>query len=915
MVRTSRSIRVFSVFFALALAFSLILPTDVSASADDVYSNVTVADATVDGTWGDLSSGQGRNSRISPRAVELCRQTGEYAKYNGYMFVTMEYGVADSEYAENETVFPVYVSADGGRSWGRNGIGDGDIFPDIVNGNADGTPEVECMANCPQFFELPAPLGDYPAGTVICGGIASKKDLSTSSLDVYVSTDACHSWTYTSTVAVGGANYVGDDPVWEPFFLYDDGNHDEEDGHAPVLICFYSDETDPEHSQKLVCKYTEDGKNWSEAVEVVVFEEFGQRPGMPVVAKMQSGRYIMVYEGYGITDLPNNYKFSTTDCALCWDPDEVGMTFGYGGSPYVEVMQDGIVVASSAGNSNLYVNTSADCTGRWIEVASPVPNSYNRQIMRLSNGNLFVLNGGWHGYNNSVVCGTLDVSYTSVSDEKTVFFINDANGNAMCTWADSLDEGADIAQWKKSDAAHFRWQIVPADGTEGAYKIVNPASGLVLTANGTDAGAKISLRKDQGKATQLWWLESSDDAYRITLAGTELALCGKPSPSGWALSDFGLFLGDVTSEGKNALWKTEKMSGGEEKVTVSVEVAGGECDVSDEKVTLYSGTDAYFLLNPRDGYEIKDISLKSGSGDLHKDADNARNFGVCEVMSDTVILVTMEHINSDENKNAVLIGSESGDTYVCMTQNLSSDGSQLIEWGLETGLGFRWIMESADGKDDTYRFVSVNGGNVLSVNENGDIIQSSPNRSDKKQLWIVKKDEKSGLYTFENAETGLLMTRSGRVGGQNTYPVTSKRSTSLAGQLWSIDCLLIFDANGGRCTTEIMAVRKGEAIPSLPKASLAESKFSGWYTDASGGEKIESGDIADGSYTLYARWNVRGEDEDEVTGGVTGGTDDTSVAVTDVPQNEEPDGGCGSALASAVIVLAFVFGAALIKKQ
>lgn len=904
--------RLLSVFFVLLLLFSSIPSVNAAEHSDrDTYGPVTVADATASGTWGDLSSGQGRNSRISPRAVELNHQSGEYAKYNGYIFVTMEYGVTDSVYAKNETVFPMYVSTDGGHTWARN-VADGDNFPDIVNQNLDGTPNVECMANCPQFFELPAPLGKYPAGTVICGGIASKKDLSTSSLDVYMSTDACHSWTYTSTVAAGGPNFVGDDPVWEPFFLYDDGDHDgAENDHAPVLICFYSDETDASHSQKLVCKYTEDGENWSEAVEVVAFEETAQRPGMPVVAKMQNGKYIMVYEGYGMIDLPNNYKFSTSDCALDWDADEVGMTFGYGGSPYVEVMSDGTIVLSSAGNSNLYVNSSVDGTGRWAEISSPVPNSYNRQIMRLADGRLFILNGGWHGGDNAVICGTVNVSRDAVFNTDAVYLISSESGNAVCTWADSLEDGSTIAQWAKISAAHFYWQLVPVSVEDCVYKIINPASGLAVTADASGNGAKIHLKKDENDPRQLWHVESVGDGYSITLDGTQLALCGKASPVGWDIADFGLYLEKIDPASKKGLWRTESVDDNE-KVSVSVEVSGGECDVSAETMTVYSGTDGYFCLNPHDGYVISDIALKSGNAILRKDSDNARHFGVRNVTSDTVIAVTLKHVNSDESKDAILIGSESGDTYICMTQNTSSNGAALIEWGLETGLGFRWIPEIVDADKNIYRFLSLNGGNALAANDGGEVFQSSPSRSDQKQQWILQRDEKSGLYTFRNVATGLYMTRSGYSGGQNTYPSTAKKSSSLKGQLWSIDCLIIFDANGGRCTTEYMAVRKGDAMHSLPKASLKGSTFGGWFTDVSEGTKLTSEDIVDCSYTLYARWNVSEPDEPytETTDG-TDCTADTEPLSTDHSETDGNEDGCGSSASMPMSVFA-VFAAVFV---
>ena len=94
---------------------------------------------------------------------------------------------------------------------------------------------------------------------------------------MWYSTDCGKTWVQTSKVAEGGITRLG---VWEPFTFYEDGK----------LYCFYSDDSDPLHDQKLVFKWSEDGLNWSDAIDVCTFKNAADRPGMAVLTKMGKGR-------------------------------------------------------------------------------------------------------------------------------------------------------------------------------------------------------------------------------------------------------------------------------------------------------------------------------------------------------------------------------------------------------------------------------------------------------------------------------------------------------------------------------------------------------------------------------------------------------------------------------------------------
>jgi hypothetical protein len=198
-----------------------------------------------------------------------------------------------------------------------------------------------------------------------------------------------------SSVASGGrADPSGAyDPVWEPFLMVADGR----------LICYYSDETDPTHSQKLVHETSADGVSWSAAVDDVALPAQRLRPGMATVARMANGSYIMTYE---VVDTGKSY-FKISSNPESWSPADEGTVFGNGGAPYIAVMADGRIVASSYGSDTIYENT-ANGTGSWSQAPATIGRGYSLALVPLANGRLFLISGGDIGvYRNLVTYGDM----------------------------------------------------------------------------------------------------------------------------------------------------------------------------------------------------------------------------------------------------------------------------------------------------------------------------------------------------------------------------------------------------------------------------------------------------------------------------------------------------------------------------
>ena len=320
-----------------------------------------------------------RDVVLSPRSVELRHQSDP--ANNGKMYLTYCSGDTPDN---GKTAFPVFESVDGGRTFSAAPVG---YVKDTNNGWGND--------NCPDLYELPERLGTLEKGTLICVGIATTLNYTETSLDVYYSVDLGRNWVYLSTVATGGANIAGQEPLWEPHLLYDPA--------GGRLVCYYSDETDPRHSQKLVLKYTTDGINWSEVIPVAQFNGQGERPGMFIVKQLEDGHYIAVMEliGQHHTGVPSTFKFSLyPDDPVQWNEKDWGAEFSSGwGSPYIAIMADGTIVANSFTNNNFFINTRKDGLGRWVSTPSPVRTGYNRQHYQLSSGELFVnsapIQGDW----------------------------------------------------------------------------------------------------------------------------------------------------------------------------------------------------------------------------------------------------------------------------------------------------------------------------------------------------------------------------------------------------------------------------------------------------------------------------------------------------------------------------------------
>lgn len=293
-----------------------------------------------------------------PTVIKLCHQKND--EDNGKLLASFE---------KWGSTYPVYESTDDAHTWQFVGSVKDELNTGFWN---------EWM---PFLYELPCDIGQFEKGTVILAATSVFGDgVTDSTITLYESTDLGRSFTAFCNVDKAGGTDWG---VWEPYLIYEE--------ETERLFCFYSDDSDPEHSQKLVYKYTTDLINWSEKYECVACDDSSLRPGMVSVVKMGNSEYFMVYEMVGIDGNPVYCK-KTTSLDNWGDVSDYGKLVSaagksFGSSPYVAWTPVGgqcgtlVVVGKHPVNGKSFTGTdmflSFDYGKTFVPVKNPLPYTLN----------------------------------------------------------------------------------------------------------------------------------------------------------------------------------------------------------------------------------------------------------------------------------------------------------------------------------------------------------------------------------------------------------------------------------------------------------------------------------------------------------------------------------------------------------
>jgi len=289
-----------------------------------------------------------------------------------------------------EYAYPVFHSVDDGRSWTRVGS--------VEDADTGAKPRWQ-----PFLYTLPAPFAGLPRGALLCAGNAIPADFSSTAIVVFASVDGGRRWYQRATVAVGGAPDPtnGKTPVWEPFLLL----------HRGRLCCYYSDQRDPGHAQKLSHQVSTDLEHWGPVVTDQADPVYGKRPGMPTVARLPRNRWIMTWEDGNNTDVSYGVAYK-----IAADPERFAAAAPHllrtrtgqvpVGSPCVTwspaggrngtivVSAGGPDAASDGGIDPLFLNRAGGAPDGWTAISSVVPRGYSRQIHAFGHSDIAGISGG-----------------------------------------------------------------------------------------------------------------------------------------------------------------------------------------------------------------------------------------------------------------------------------------------------------------------------------------------------------------------------------------------------------------------------------------------------------------------------------------------------------------------------------------
>lgn len=299
--------------------------------------------------------------------------------------------------------FPIWGSTDGGETWSERSR-----VVDTINGWG--------FRHNPFLFLLDREIGAYPANTVLLAGIVSPRNDSASHMELYASKDNATTWEYVSRITSGGQESTDDGAkaIWEPFLMSYDGH----------LVCYYSDQRDSLHSQKLVHQSTSDLKIWNDPVTDVAYSRYSARPGMTTVAYIRPvDKYLMTYEypddTYGV-----HYRIASNPLKFLEAPDyslrsNVSHTKP-SSSPYViwtekpnATNDEGLLIMNAASNSEVFVNDANGSEDQWSMKATGQEPAYSRSLCTIYDGGekkLLIAGGGpFSGGDRKVTIGKIDI--------------------------------------------------------------------------------------------------------------------------------------------------------------------------------------------------------------------------------------------------------------------------------------------------------------------------------------------------------------------------------------------------------------------------------------------------------------------------------------------------------------------------
>lgn len=440
---------------------------------------------------------------------------------NGRLLATFE------NYATKN--FGIYRSDDDGLNWTSSPIG---VCSEQKN------PGWELRAQ-PCLFELPIPMGNLSAGTLLLAA-NSETNVTTaaSEIEIYSSTNLGVTWQYRASVDFAPDSVAGG--IWEPELLLATNG---------CLVCLYADERQngSGYNQMISEKVsTNGGFTWGPRQSVMAIQDSVARPGMPVTAKLPNGQFIMSVEAI------NTSSFGQVHIKFSWD----GINWGSGPSDYgtavttsngASIGKTPYICWSPAGGSNgtlvisghnlsdgqnsdrqLFLNTSLG-QGPWTMMPAPV--QWQGCNGKDSSGNYLTERAG---YSTAMIptadgTGIIQLAASGIKSNSCAIkygrqpvvlpgniyteIVNQNSGLAVDIPGNSNAQGALLQQWTPAGGPAQRWLFNYVGNN--LWTIQNPFNNKVwdVSGGGTNEGTAVDQLTYTGATRQQWKLRPGADGY------------------------------------------------------------------------------------------------------------------------------------------------------------------------------------------------------------------------------------------------------------------------------------------------------------------------------------------------------------------------------------------------------------------
>lgn len=307
----------------------------------------------------------------SPPSAEAA-QSGGSLLWNGYSHYPRVIRLEHNGTNNGLVVATVVTNLNGWVGATFHSNDDGRTFTHVGEARNDANAGGMC---CHTLYELPTQVGAMPAGTLLWaasyGLNATNRRMS---VRVLKSTDLGRTWSLLSIVTTSPSTQG----LWEPeFTVANDGR----------LVVFYSDETDPAHSQKLVAARSTDGVTWTDFKNVVAIGA-AERPGMAVVRKLPNGQFLMSYEVCGTGHNCEAYVRRSNDGWDWGNPAAIGEAVRTadgrypGSTPTITVSGNTVFLTSmrlrtasngfAPGDGRTILGNANNGSGAWFDVDAPI---------------------------------------------------------------------------------------------------------------------------------------------------------------------------------------------------------------------------------------------------------------------------------------------------------------------------------------------------------------------------------------------------------------------------------------------------------------------------------------------------------------------------------------------------------------